>query len=293
MRSVNSPSRRLRELIATSRTIVAPGVYDGLTAALVREAGFDAAYMSGAAVAASAVGFPDIGLATLTEMVGQAVVINRQVGVPLIADADTGFGAVANTVRTVAEYERAGVAAIQLEDQVFPKRCGHLDRKEVIDADEFADKIRAAAQVRSTDTVIIARTDALATKGFDEALTRAELYVDAGADMIFIEAPQTVEQIAATPGNVSAPAIFNLVPSGKTPPVSLRQLEQWGYRLVIAPAACLAPAAASIRAGLRRLSSGDIATDGQDSPAALFAALGLASWLDLDSATVAEVAEHV
>jgi 2-methylisocitrate lyase-like PEP mutase family enzyme len=209
----------LRQFVNRDKFLVARGVYDGLTAAMVRDAGFHAAYMSGAAVAATAVGHPDIGLATMTEMAGQAAVINRQLRIPLIADADTGFGDVINTVRPVQEYERAGVAAIQREDQIFRKRCGHLSDKRVVDAAEFAEKIRASVEARQRDTLIIARTDALANHGFDDAIRRAHAYVDAGAgaDLIFGEAPQTLARIAEIPRLVGVPAVFNLVPSGKTP----------------------------------------------------------------------------
>ncbi|WP_272952304.1 isocitrate lyase/PEP mutase family protein [Mycolicibacterium smegmatis] len=269
---------RLRELLDGPGTVVAPGVYDGMTAALVRDTGFQVAYMSGAAVAASAVGLPDIGLATQSELVAQAVVINRQLRIPLIADADTGFGDIANAVRTVQEYERSGVAAIQLEDQEFPKRCGHLDQKRVVDAGEFADKIRACVENRTRGTLIVARTDARATDGIDEALRRAQRYVEAGADLIFVEAPQTVEEIAMIPANVGAPTVFNLVPSGKTPPVRLDQLQDWGYRVVIAPAACLAPAVTAARAALRQLRDGDLSTIGQNSPVEVFQPLGLDDW---------------
>jgi 2-methylisocitrate lyase-like PEP mutase family enzyme len=282
----------LRELVNRDKILVAPGVYDGITAALVRDAGFHVAYMSGAAVAATAVGHPDIGLATMTEMVGQAAVINRQLRIPLIADADTGFGDVINTVRSVQEYERAGVAAIQFEDQVFPKRCGHLSDKRVVDAFEFAEKIRASVEARQRDTLIIARTDALANHGFDDAIRRAQAYVDAGADLIFVEAPQTLEQIAEIPRLVGVPAVFNLVPSGKTPPVSLGQLQDWGYSVVIAPAACLAPAVGAVRGSLRRLATDDLSTEGQESPAQLFAPLGLHYWNSLGASADQEPA-HV
>jgi 2-methylisocitrate lyase-like PEP mutase family enzyme len=254
-----------------------------MTAALVRDAGFSAAYMSGAAVSASSVGFPDIGLATQTELVAQAVVINRQLDIPLIADADTGFGDITNIVRTVQEYERAGVAAIQLEDQEFPKRCGHLDQKRVVAAEEFADKIRACVHTRTQGMLIVARTDARATDGIDEAIRRTQLYAEAGADLIFVEAPQTLDEIALVPAHVDAPTVFNLVPSGKTPPVRLEQLESWGYRLVIVPAACLAPAVAAVRASLRQLRDGNLSTAGQDSPRELFQPLGLANWQRLQN----------
>ncbi|MEU2358692.1 isocitrate lyase/PEP mutase family protein [Streptomyces misionensis] len=281
-----TPATRLRELLAEPDLLIAPGVYDGLSAALVRESGFRAAYLSGAAVSASAVGYPDIGLATLTEMTGQAVVVNRQLGeLPLIADADTGFGDLVNVVRTVREYERVGIAAIQMEDQVFPKRCGHLDEKQVIDRAEFADKISAATQARSGDMLVIARTDALAVEGLDQALARAKLYVEAGADLIFVEAPQTAEQIAAIPKDFEVPVVFNLVPGGRTPEVTPEQLSGWGYRLVIAPGACLNAADHAVRTSLAQLAGGDFTRGRKSSPRSVFDALGLPFWLSLRPAS--------
>lgn len=268
----------LRDLLNTGELIVAPGVYDGLSAALVREAGFPAAYLSGAAVAASAVGLPDLGLATMSELAAAATVVNRQLHVPLVADADTGFGDVASAVRTVAEYERAGVAAIQIEDQVFPKRCGHLSGKEVVEPLEFIEKIRAVAAARTTDLLIVARTDAVASHGLDEALQRVTAYVEAGADLVFVEAPETLDDVAAIPGRVPGPAVFNLVPGGRTPMVSLKQLRDWGYAMVVAPGACIAPAQAAIRDGLSRLADGDLTSPAGSSPRVLFDAVGFEQW---------------
>ena len=188
--------RRLRELLAGEQLIVAPGVYDGISATLVGKLGFSAAYMTGAGVCASGFGLPDIGLLTLTEMAERAAVLAGLLEVPLIADADTGYGSPINVIRTVREYEHAGVAAIQLEDQVFPKRCGHLAGKEVIPADEFARVLQAAIEARrDPDTVIIARTDARAPLGIEEAIRRANRYAQLGADVIFVEAPRSVEEI--------------------------------------------------------------------------------------------------
>lgn len=268
----------LRELLAGDGVVVAPGVYDGLSAALVREAGFPSAYLSGAAVAASAVGLPDLGLATMNEMVAAALVVNRQLDVPLIADADTGFGDVTNLVRTVREYERAGVAAIQLEDQVFPKRCGHLDGKELVDPVEFAEKIVAAVESRSGELLVIARTDAVAVEGVEAALERADQYAEAGADLIFVEAPRTLAEVAAIPSRVRIPAVFNLVPGGRTPPVGIEQLQEWGYAVVIAPGACIGPAHVAIKDGLQRLANGDLAGAEGVSPKALFDTVGLDAW---------------
>lgn len=271
----------LREMLAERSALVAPGVYDGLSASLTAGAGFRAAYMSGAAVAAT-LGLPDIGLATQTEMAGRVELITRVLGVPLIADADTGFGDETHVYRTVQLYERAGAAAIQLEDQVFPKRCGHLDNKEVVPARDFATMIGAAAAARSCkDTVIIARTDARASLGFEEAVRRVNLYAEAGADMVFLEAPQTEGEIMAVPGAVPVPALFNLVPRGKTPPVTLPQLQEAGYGLVILPVMNIGAAAVAMRSALERAAKGDLSTDGQASPRELFDSVGLDFWEDL------------
>lgn len=217
----------LRAQLAERAPVLAPGVYDGLSAALVRGAGFSAAYMTGAGVAASVIGRPDLGLTTLTEMRQAAERLTAVLGdIPLIADADTGFGDVAHVYRTVGEYERAGVSAIQLEDQAFPKRCGHLAGKEVIPAEEFVAKLRAAQEARTDDDLlIIARTDALAPLGFDEALRRAKLYEQAGADIIFVEAPQSLEQIHRIPSEFDAPCLFNDVPAATPRPSTT---PRWG-----------------------------------------------------------------
>jgi 2-methylisocitrate lyase-like PEP mutase family enzyme len=285
-----TPAAQLRSLLAERKTLIAPGVFDGMSAALVRERGFACAYMSGAAVAASAVGHPDVGLATLTEMAAQAVVIRRQLDVPIIADADTGFGDVTNVVRTVAEYERAGVAAIQLEDQVFPKRCGHLDEKEIVPGSEFVEKIRAAVEARRQGTLIVARTDALATEGWDRAIERANAYARAGADLVFVEAMLSVDQIAEAPKVVEAPLVFNVVPQGKTPAVPYADLRAWGYAVAIVPAACFAPATAAMRHALAKLAAEDLDTSGQDSPGELFTALGLEYWQRLQATYTGEPA---
>lgn len=280
--SMGSSRRGLRQLLDEPGLVVAPGVYDGLTAALVQAAGFDAAYMSGGAVSAAAVGVPDIGLATLTEMAAQAAVIKRQLDVPLIADADTGFGDVKNTYRTVREYVRAGVGAIQLEDQIFPKKCGHLDDKRIVDRHAFADKIGAASDAREgSDLLIIARTDARATHDFDEAIERGRLYRDAGADIIFVEAPESIDEIKAIPQEFDAPVLFNLVARGKTPAVTLEELDAFGYALVIIPGACLGPAVSAVTKSLRGLREGDLGLDDQVSPRELFDSMGLPFWESL------------
>jgi 2-methylisocitrate lyase-like PEP mutase family enzyme len=198
--------------------------------------------MTGAGTAAM-LGYPDYGLATMSEMVENAGRIAAAVSLPVIADADTGYGNELNVARTVREYERRGVAAIHLEDQVFPKRCGHLDEKRVVPAEEFWSKIRAASESRADrDFVVIARTDARAVVGFDEAIRRANGALEAGADVAFVEAPQTIDEIRAIPRIVQGPCLFNWVAGGKTPPVDLSEIERAGYRLAIAPAVVLLPA---------------------------------------------------
>jgi 2-methylisocitrate lyase-like PEP mutase family enzyme len=277
-----NPRHALRERLTTQAPVIAPGVYDGISAALVRNAGFAAAYMTGAGVAASVLGRPDIGLTTLTEMRQAAERYTAVLeDIPLIADADTGFGDITHVFRTVREYERAGVSAIQLEDQAFPKRCGHLAGKEVIPAEEFVMKLRAAQEARTDeDFLIIARTDSLAPLGFDEALRRAKLYEQAGADIVFIEAPETVEQIRRIPSEFSVPCLFNDVPRGHTPAIDHATLGEFGFRLIIAPAACMGAAAVAIEASLQALQRAGGRDGGphQLSPRELFDALDLPFW---------------
>lgn len=228
-------STQLRQLLAGREMVTAPGAYDGLTARLIEQAGFRAVYMTGAGTSAAR-GFPDFGLLTMSEMVENAGVLARSISVPLIADADTGYGNELNVTRAVREYESRGVAAIHIEDQVSPKRCGHQDGKEVIGRDEFVSKIRAAvAARRDPDFQIIARTDARAVLGFDEAVDRANAALAAGADMAFVEAPQSLEEVAAIPRLVKGPCLLNVVPGGKTPPINLGDVEKMGYRLAILP----------------------------------------------------------
>ena len=232
---MTSNATRLRAQFASGDMVIAPGAYDGITARLVEQAGFPAIYMTGAGTAAT-IGFPDYGLVTMSEMAENAERITRAVKVPVIADADTGYGNELNVVRTVREYERRGVAALHLEDQGFPKRCGHLDDKEIVPREDWLAKIRAAASARTNpDFTIIARTDARAKMGFDEAVTRANLALAAGADMAFVEAPQTMEEVANVPKLVRGPCLLNVVFGGKTPEIDLRDAQKMGYRLAIVP----------------------------------------------------------
>jgi methylisocitrate lyase len=233
-------AKKLRELLRRPGIIRAPGAYDAWSAKLAEMAGFPAVYLTGYGVSASLLGKPDIGLVTMTEIVSQAKNMAAAVDVPLIADADNGYGGVLNVVRAVQEFERAGCAGIQLEDQVFPKRCGHMEGKELILKDEMTAKIRAAIHARrNKDTVIIARTDARAVNGFDDAAARAQAYSDAGADVIFFEAPESVEEMKNIVRLIKAPLLANMVEKGKTPFLTGKELEDLGYKIVIYPASTL------------------------------------------------------
>jgi 2-methylisocitrate lyase-like PEP mutase family enzyme len=235
--AMNAPvksSTLLRQHLARD-IVVAPGAYDGMSARLVAAAGFNAVYASGGAIARAA-GYPDIGLLSFTEVMDRVEKIVDASGLPVVADADTGFGGSANVERTVRIMERAGVAAFHIEDQSFPKRCGHLDDKSLVDADEMCRKVHIARQTLSdADTLVIARTDAIAVEGFDAAIARAERYVKAGADMIFVEAPETLEQIRAIADRLPGLKLINMFYGGKTPLVPLPELAAMGYRLAIIP----------------------------------------------------------
>jgi 2-methylisocitrate lyase-like PEP mutase family enzyme len=253
-RPVDGPAR-LRELLAGEDPVVAPGAYDALSARLVEAAGFPAVYMTGFGVTASLIGRPDVGLLTMTEMVQAARRICSAVGVPVIADADTGYGNALNVIRTVKEYEAAGVAGIHLEDQVAPKRCGHMDGKQVIPADTMVDRVRAAVAARGDDDfVLIARTDARAVEGVDAAVERARRYRDAGADALFVEALQSDAEIEAVAGALAGvPLLFNWAEGGKTPPTSLARLRELGFKLVICPISTVLAATRAIREVLARI----------------------------------------
>ena len=236
----------LRQLLKSPGLVIAPGAYDAIGARLIEQAGFAAVYMTGAGTSAAR-GYPDFGLLTMSEMVDNAAVMARSVSVPVIADADTGYGNELNVTRTVREYEARGVAAIHIEDQVSPKRCGHLDGKEVIGREEFISKIRAAVEARRTsEFIIIARTDARGMMSLDEAVWRANAALDAGADLAFVEAPQTAEEVAAVPREVRGPCLLNVVPGGRTPVPNLNEVEALGYKLAILPGVMLK---ATIEAG--------------------------------------------
>lgn len=228
----------LKRRLTEERILVAPGIYDGLTASLAAEAGFEALYLSGAAVAYTRLGRPDIGLTSLTEMAETMSLIRDRTDRPVIIDADTGFGNALNAQRTMRLYERAGASALQVEDQTYPKRCGHLSDKTLIPRAEMAGKIRAMADARaSEETLIIARTDAIAVEGIDAALERAEAYLEAGADVLFVEAPRSAEEMARISQTFRGrvPLLANMVEGGQTPIRSATELGALGFRIVIFP----------------------------------------------------------
>jgi len=227
----------LRSRLAQKPIVVAPGVYDPFTALLATQAGFETLYVSGAAIAYTRLGRPDIGLVTMTEVTETLALIRDRVTAHLIVDGDTGYGNALNVVRTIREFERAGASAIQLEDQDFPKRCGHLDGKALIPAAEMCGKIRAAVDTRrSRETLIVARTDAVAVEGFDRAIERAAMYRDAGADMLFVEAPKTRDDLARIVTTLGPKALMaNMVEGGKTQLLTAIELEAIGFALVIFP----------------------------------------------------------
>ena len=256
LRTPGAPRARLRELLAGPGPLLAPGSYDALSARLVEQAGFDVVYMTGFGSTASLIGRPDVGLLTGTEMIDNARRIVAAVDVPVIADADTGYGNAINVVRTVQAYEQAGVAGIHLEDQVMPKKCGHMSGKVVIGAEEMAGKIRAAvAARRDPNFLLIARTDAAAVEGLDAAIARARLFADAGADVLFVEAPTSeadIEQVTTQLRDL-APLVFNWTEGGRTPGLSLARIAELGFSLVLFPLGTLFAATAGIRSLLATL----------------------------------------
>jgi 2-methylisocitrate lyase-like PEP mutase family enzyme len=227
----------LRARLGQPQILIAPGVYDGLTAAIATDAGFEALYLSGAAVAYTRLGRPDIGLSTASEMADTMALIADRTNLPVIMDADTGFGNALNARRTILTYERAGAAAVQIEDQTYPKRCGHLSDKSLISAVEMVGKIAAMADARRQDTLIIARTDAIAVEGIDAAIDRAGRYIDAGADVLFIEAPRNQAELGriASTFKGKVPLLANMVEGGATPISSAQTLQDLGFDIVIFP----------------------------------------------------------
>jgi 2-methylisocitrate lyase-like PEP mutase family enzyme len=249
-----NPRQTLKKLLQRDKLLVAPGCFDGLSARLVEEAGFEAAYLSGGAVARS-MGIPDIGLVTMSEAIERAAQVVSAIKVPIIADADTGYGNAVNLVRTVREFERIGVAAIHIEDQITPKRCGHLDGKEVVALQEMEQKLAAALATRTDpDFCIIARTDARGVNGFDDAIERARAFAKLGVDAIFVEAPQSEEELAEIPRRLpGVPLLVNVFKGGKTPMLPMERLQQMGYRIAIYPSETQRAAIHAIRNALATL----------------------------------------
>ena len=249
-----NPRPMLKQLLKRNQLLVAPGCFDGLSARLVQEAGFEAAYLSGGAVARS-MGIPDIGLVTMSESIERAAQVTAAVSIPIIADADTGYGNAVNLVRTVREFERVGVAAIHIEDQVTPKRCGHLDGKELISLPEMEKKLEAALATRTDpDFCIIARTDARGVNGLDDAIERGRAFARLGVDALFIEAPQSEQELAEIPRRLpGVPLLVNVFKGGKTPMLPMQRLQTMGYRIAIYPSETQRAAIHAMRATLATL----------------------------------------
>lgn len=245
-----SARQRLRTLLADPEPLIAPGAYDALSARLVEQAGFDAVYLTGFGASASRIGRPDVGLLSATDMADQVRRFVDAVDRPVIADADTGYGNAINVIHTVRAYEQAGVAALQLEDQVMPKKCGHMSGKVVIERDEMVGKLHAAvAARRDPDLVLIARTDAVAVHGLDDAIARARAYADAGADVLFVEAPTSEADLGRVAEELRdvAPLVFNWAEGGRTPPLSFERISELGFSLVLYPIATLLAATAAVQ----------------------------------------------
>ncbi len=229
-------TQQFRQLLNEPGIITAPGAYDCLTAAIIERTGFPAVYMTGAGTSVARIGYPDLALATATEMLANAASIAGTVEIPVIADADTGYGGTMNVRRTIREYERTGVAAVHIEDQQFPKRCGHLEDKRVVPIDEMVQKIRAAVDARTDDDfTIIVRTDALAVTGWDDTMRRCDAFTEAGADALFVEAIRSAEEAAEVVARTSVPLLYNFVETGKSPLLNVSELERLGFKMVIFP----------------------------------------------------------
>jgi methylisocitrate lyase len=251
---MTTKTRRLREILQRPGPLVLPGSYDPLSAKLVEQAGFEAVYMTGGGTAPAVTGLPDIGVLTLTEMAQNAKYISNAVGIPVIADADTGYGNAMNVIRTVQEYEQAGVAGLHIEDQITAKRCGHVNGKECIPADEMVGKIRAAVDARrDPDLMIIARTDARSPLGFEESVRRSLLYVDAGADMVFADGLESREEFKEYSDRVPGPLLADMTEFGKSPYLTVNDFAQLGYKVVVFPVSTLRIALRAMQDFLREL----------------------------------------
>lgn len=249
-------TRQLRELLNRPAALIAPGAYDGLSARLVEQAGFDAVYASGGAIARST-GIPDLGLLSMNEVADRITTMVEAVSVPVIADADTGYGNALNAQRTAKAFERAGVAAFHLEDQEFPKRCGHYDDKRIVPVNEMTQKLRAVRDaLLDDDFVVIARTDGLAVEGYDKTIERAHRYAEAGADVIFVEAPVSVQQIEDIARDLPYPKLINMFKGGKTPFMTADRLAELGYKIVIVPSDLQRAAIKGMQDALQAIQSG-------------------------------------
>ncbi|MGE5302178.1 MAG: isocitrate lyase/PEP mutase family protein [Alphaproteobacteria bacterium] len=281
-----TPRQSLKQLLKRNKLLVAPGCFDGLSARLVQESGFEAAYLSGGAVARS-MGIPDIGLVTMSETIERAAQVVSAIAIPVIADADTGYGNAVNLVRSVREFERVGVAAIHIEDQITPKRCGHLDGKEVISLAEMAKKLQAALDTRTDpDFCIIARTDARGVNGFDEAILRGKAFAKLGVDAIFVEAPQSEAELAEIPQRIpDVPLLVNVFKGGKTPMLPVDRLEKMGYRIAIYPSESQRAAIYAMRTALGMLKK-DGTTEAMDDALTSFKErdkiVGLDDWQSIE-----------
>lgn len=272
---------RLRQLLLNDDFIVAPGAFDCLSAKAVELAGFSAIYMTGMGTSASRLGLPDYGLATMSEMVANASAMSTAVKIPIIADADTGYGNELNMARTIHEYERHGAAGVHVEDQVFPKKCGHLDKKQVIPRNEFVSKIHAAVKARSNpDFIIIARTDCNSVMGFEEAIARANAALDVGADLALVEAPESMAQIEKVPQCVQGPCVLNMLLGGKSPVLSLADVNSLGYRVVLLSDVLLCAAITAYDSALAtvRTSRDPLHFADTLAPKAIFQRLGAENW---------------
>lgn len=274
------PASSLRELIAGEELVIAPGVYDGLTAALVERAGFGAAYVSGASASIGLLGRPDIGLMTASDVAAHVLRLRGATTLPLVVDIDTGYGNELNVRHTVETYVRLAAAAVHIEDQVFPKRCGHLTGKSVIDADDAVAKVRAAVAARGDhELVIIARTDALTPLGVDEAIERGRRFADAGADMVFVEAPEDAGQLERIARGIDVPLVVNVVANSRTPLMPASDYADLGYRLAIYPIMGIAAAARAVDSALTMLRTTGLPPADAPGPADLFGIVGLDEWL--------------
>ena len=280
-------TKRFRQLLNEPGIITAPGAYDCLTAAIIQRTGFPAVYMTGAGTSVARIGYPDLALATATEMLANAAAIAGAVDIPVIADADTGYGGTMNVRRTIREYERTGVAAIHIEDQQFPKRCGHLDDKRVVPIDEMVQKIRAAVDARTDDDfTIIVRTDALAVTGWDDTMRRCDAFTEAGADALFVEAIRSAEEAAEVVARTSVPLLYNFVETGKSPLLNVSELERLGFKMVIFPGSAFMSVAytvGKVMAELKAQGTTEHLT-GQMTPLTdAFELMGLTEMLDRDA----------